>query len=190
MKRIISLLLVLILSFGLASCNSGNNDDGHDHNHDSTEHFVSYFKSGIYFSLPEDFVTKKLSYGDYVYTDGNHAYFIINIYDEVTLEEDMYLPASISVREFAQIRVNDMMCGDYKYDEKNDVATFDYVYEYNDGSGMPNEYYSYMIMRNEAVLVQIVLTCDEVDLPTYKDTFSAIFKTISLEQITGSEVEG
>ena len=186
MKRIISLLLVLILSLGLFSCSGASSDHDHEHEHGSTEKLVEHFQGGVYFSLPADFVTKNLSYGDYVYTDGHHAYFIVNIYDEVALEEDMYIPKDITVREYAQMRVTDMMCADYKYNEANDSATFEYVYEYNDGSGMPNEYYLFMILRNEEALYQLTLTCDEVDLPTYKDTFNAILKTVSLAPLTAA----
>lgn len=177
MKKLISLLTALTLCLGLFSC-------AHSHQEDdevSTEGFVQHFESGVYYSLPKDFVTKKLSYGDYVYTNGEKAYLVVNVYDQVELEENMRISKDVSVREYAQMIVTARGCSGYKYDEKTDTATFDYVYEYNDGSGFPNEYYLYKILRNESALYQIYLSCDEDDLPKYQKTFNAVLKTIVLE---------
>ncbi|MBR5140548.1 MAG: hypothetical protein IKV16_05780 [Clostridia bacterium] len=186
MKKIIALTMALLISLSLISC-GGDSEHEHEHEHEDSETYINYFEGGIYFSLPGDYVTKKYPYGDYVYvcdnsttTETEKAYFILNIYDEVELEEDMRLPKTISVREYAQIIVTDMMCDDYKYDAATDSATFDYVYKYTDDSGMPNEYYLYKILRNEDSLYQIVLSCDEEDISKYKDTFNAILKTVTL----------
>ena len=184
MKKIIALILSLVICLTLFSC---GNDHDHDHDHGTEQSYTTHFEGGLYFDLPNDFVPKNYAYGDYVYvcdnstaTETERAYFIINIFDEVELEEDRHLPKTISVREFAQIIVTDMMCDDYKYDAATDTATFYYVYEYTDGSDTPNEYYLYKILRNEDAVYQVVLSCDEADIDKYKDTFSTIIKSVTL----------
>ena len=129
MKKLLALLIALTISLSLISC--GDEEYGDD------THLHPYYQLGLYYSLPDDFVQRNLSYGDLVYTNGD-AYFIINYYDETTITEDMLLHPDITPKEFAESYVLFYSTNfdkeiPYKYDPATNTATFNYVHEYDDG---------------------------------------------------------
>ena len=174
MKKLLALLILLALSFSLASC--GEDEYGHD------AHLHPHYELGLYYSLPDDFEQRNLSYGDLVYTNGD-AYFIINYYDETTLTEDMLLHPDITPKEFAETftlfySTNFDKEIPYNYDPETDTATYSYVHEYDDGT--ESEYYTYMVFRNPQLVYQITLSCYEKDIEKYETLFERILDSVSM----------
>ncbi len=168
MKKIIMIILV-ISSILLSACECNNGDQR------VPENFVEYNELGLNFILPEGFSRKEYSYGQVCFSDrdvGGNGYFFFDVYSAEGLENDLYLPGDITVKDFMTQYVNekDFITTDFSYDIKRDIASVDYVYSYPNGE-LPDEYYVHIVMRGAEHLYFITMSCDNSSVTEYKSKF-------------------
>lgn len=170
MKKILSTVIILMLLFSLFSCGNSK-DDGR---------FLDYYETGLYYSIPKDYEKRNLTYGDFTYTNGE-AYFFFSAFDEVDITEDMRLDSDITVKEFTETYIIFLPFDvEYEYDKAMNASHFEYVYEY-EGGVTESEYYRHMIVRTEAYLYHVTLSCPEKLTEEYRDDFDRIIKSIKVD---------
>ena len=168
MKKL--LIILICLSVLLFSCGEGGSESG----------FTEMSAYGLSYRLPTYMYSKNVPYGDVNYTDGD-AWFFFNAFGEVEMAEDLMINVDTTVLEYTEdFLIFNPYTDDFDYDEERNAATFEYVYDYEDGE-TPKEYYRYLITRSEDCLYVVVLSCNESSIDKYKADFDAVMNSIRLD---------
>ena len=160
-KIIVKLLFVLVIAstvLGIASCG----DDGE---------LKSYSEAGLNFKLPKkmdkfEVEWAAVCYGDHDNIEENPLFFIY-YYSRESLSTELYLDKDITVSEYADWFINANSYTKVKKTLNDDktVITLKYIYE-DEG-----DYYVDYIMRNEAVLAHVTMSCRA----EYREKYDPIF---------------
>ncbi len=169
MKKLLALILIAVSILSLFSCTDGDEDG-----------MVKYSQYGLSYRLPEEFKAKKTQNADISYSDGE-AWFYLNAFGNDEMLE-LGLPSTdITVEEYTEffLILNPYNTEDYEYDRERNASTFYYIYDYATDK-MENEYYGYLITRNEETLFVVLLSCKEKDFGKYSADFEKIFGSVAL----------
>jgi hypothetical protein len=130
MRKFAAIILV-IASVVFSVCGCGNNKAKNEAG------LVEYNELGLTFVIPQTFLRKDVPYAQLCFGDkdsGGSGYFYFSAYSADGLENDLYLPGDITVKDYmAQFIGRNNINKDYSYDVKRDIASVDYVYSYPEG---------------------------------------------------------
>lgn len=144
--------------------------------------FVTYYQYGISYKLPKNFELKRIPNTDLNYTDGE-AKFFFNAFGEEEMTQDLGISTDMTVKSYTEFfLILNPYTDDYEYDEDRDASSFHYIYDY-ESDQMENEYYRYLITRNEDTLFVAVVSCDESDVEKYSSVFDEIMNSVTVDKI-------
>ena len=172
MKKILALLIAVTTLLTLFFCGK--------------EHLHEHYELGLFFSIPEDFEARNLSYGDLVYTNGD-AYFYINAFDGDTLGEDtIFQDPDLTPIEYTDAIINDLSSDSnvssdftYDYDEEKNTTVFEYVYNYEEDY-LDSEFYINKVLRTEEFLYVVTFSCYKADMAKYEKIYNKIMDSIKV----------
>ena len=165
---IVSLVVLLTILSILFFCGNDNDPSA----------LSQHYELGIYYSIPENFELRNLTYGDLTYKCDD-VYFIVIALDETDIWEDRLLPLDITPVEYADIYVTNLPSEyatgvEYVHNKEDNTVEFEYVAESD------SEYSKHKILRSETHLYHMVLICDDGNQDKYEDLFSRIMDSIRL----------
>lgn len=175
--RLIALLLALSALF-LTACGETPQEKEREDIHNREGNQLNY---GMNYIVPDGFEKTKVTYSEFVYTDGV-AYLYFDYYTPEKIEEkEMGFDPAISVYDYTRMFMtwNGIPMNSYTYDEEKNIGRIKWATGETEFGA--SEYFEWQIMRTEYCLYVATANCPEGKETEYADVFKAWFDSLYVE---------